>query len=134
MKLAPAISILVSCANKGVSALLVEEIAQLNRRGFGVSVANDCAGKIFYTNTDPILFKTNEDGGDLGSVSTVSSVSNTPLAFNEMAWDEVRRFFGFESRGRLKLNPDTGVAVKAFTSQTSIAMGLVTMPLTTRSG
>jgi hypothetical protein len=84
---------------------------------FGLSVAVDPAGNIFFTRFGvPTLYKTNASG------STVSSVPITPsIALGEMVWDPSSNLLlaGSEDstpvKGLYSLNPTTGAATKLFT-------------------
>lgn len=92
--------------------------------GFGVSVAVDCLGNVYYTlagNTN--LFQMDKDGVLLGTTPITDSVSGLGLVIDEMAWDETRRVLwgvlhGSNPEKVYMIDAGTGVATFAFDSQT----------------
>src|ERR1051325_5284692 len=95
--------------------------------GFGVSVAVDCDGNVYYTQQQPDdahLYKMNKTGTLLASPVITDSVSGTPLFMDEMSWDNGRRVLwaGQHNASPIRvyrINPISGVATFAFTSQST---------------
>jgi len=93
--------------------------------GFGVSVANNCDGEIYYTNNGEfVLRKTDASGTDLGFVPIVDAATGQTLDIDEMAWDETRHVLWGQLHGSnpidvYTINATTGIANFAFTSVTN---------------
>lgn len=90
--------------------------------GVGVSVAADCDGNLYYTNSySPILYKIDAVGGILGSVK-ITDAAGKDLTVGEMAWDGTRNklWAGTDNSGSpvqvWLIDPATGIATYVFTS------------------
>jgi len=95
--------------------------------GNGVSVANNCQGEIYYTHNDAVLYKTDANGADLGSVSILDA-AGSPVTIDEMAWDESRQILWgqeFDSNpvDVYTVNATTGLAAFAFTATQTVSIG-----------
>lgn len=94
--------------------------------GFGVSVAADCTGNIFYTNaSDSNLYTIDKDGNLLDTTPVTAAGTGTPLFMDEFAWDEGRKVLWAQEHGTnpinvYRLDPTTGVATFAFAGGSSI--------------
>ncbi len=92
--------------------------------GFGVSVAVDCEGNVYYTlsgNTN--LIKMDKDGNHLSTTPIVDAGSGQGLIIDEFAWDQSRNVLWSQLHGSnpvevYTIDPSTGIATHAFTSQT----------------
>jgi len=96
--------------------------------GFGVSVASDCSGSIFFTNGDSNLYRMDKTGALTGTTPITDSVAGTPLFMDEFSWDETRMVLWAQQHGSnpirvYQLNATTGVATFAFTATQSISVG-----------
>src|SRR5438477_7163513 len=95
--------------------------------GFGVSVAVDCDGNVYYTQQQPDdahLYKMNKNGTLLASPIIRDSASGAQLFMDEMSWDNGRKVLwaGQHSSNPIRVyrvNPSTGVATFAFTASQS---------------
>ena len=98
-------------------------------QGYGVSVANNCLGEIYYTHELPgsILYKTDALGVDLGSVP-IMDAAGAPVNIDEMAWDESRQILWGQVHGVAPvsvytINAVTGLATSAFIANQSVGVG-----------
>jgi len=96
--------------------------------GNGVSVANNCAGEIYYTHTNAVLYKMNAAGTDLGSVSITNVAGGAPVVIDEMAWDESRQILWGQEHGSnpvdvYQINAATGVATFSFSAIMTTSLG-----------
>src|SRR2546422_1949256 len=99
--------------------------------GYGVSVAVDCDGNVYYTQQQPDdshLYKMNKNGTLLASPIITDSVSGAQLFMDEMSWDNGRKVLwaGQHSASPIRVyrvNPTTGVATFAFTASQSVNIG-----------
>ena len=97
--------------------------------GFGVGVAVDCEGNIYYTNYPDAdftprnnLYKMDKLGNLLATVAITDS-GGSPIFIDEMAWDRGNNIlWGVEHNSNpedvYQIDPLTGTATFAFTSQT----------------
>ncbi len=93
--------------------------------GYGVSVAVDCEGNVYYTldmNTN--LIKMDKDGKLLSTTPIVDAVSRQALLIDEFAWDQTRKVLWSQLHGSnpvevYTIDPLTGIATHAFKSQTN---------------
>jgi hypothetical protein len=92
--------------------------------GFGVSVANDCQGNIFYTNNGQHnLYVMDASGTLLNTLPVVDSATGAALDMDEMAWDASRQVLWGQRHNSnpidlYTINATTGIATHAFTSTT----------------
>lgn len=92
--------------------------------GFGVSVAADCDGEIYYTNNGQLnLYVIDANGALLNTLPTVNAAGDR-LDIDEMAWDASRQILWGQLHGSnpievYTINATTGVATHAFTSITN---------------
>ncbi len=97
--------------------------------GMGVSVAVDCEGNVYYTlSSQSNLYKMDKDGNLLSTTSIVDAGSGDPLFIDEFAWDQTRNVLWSQLHGSnpvdvYTIDPATGIATFAFTSQT-ISVGV----------
>lgn len=122
---AAALTVLWIGAAHAQPGTLIKTIA-LPVTGFGVSVAADCTGNIFYTNaSDSNLYTIDKDGNLLDTTPVTAAGSGTPLFMDEFAWDEGRKILWAQEHGTnpinvYQLDPTTGVATFAFAGGSSI--------------
>lgn len=120
-----AVACLVATQNLGQAAP-GDQVVKLSLAvpGFGVSVAADCNGTIYYTGGSlTSLHKMDKTGADLGSVSITDGAGDA-LQMDEMAWDEGRGVLWAQQHGSnpiriYRLDPISGVAALAFVSATT---------------
>jgi cell division septation protein DedD len=92
--------------------------------GFGLSVAVDCQGNVYYTLlNDSNLYKMTKTG-TLISTTPVVSVTGGPLFMDEFAWDETRHILWAQEHVTTpvriyELDPATGIATFKFTGPPS---------------
>ncbi|MCK6555280.1 hypothetical protein L6Q96_11985 [Candidatus Binatia bacterium] len=122
---AAALTVLWIGAAHAQPGTLIKTIA-LPVTGFGVSVAADCTGNIFYTNaSDSNLYTIDKDGNLLDTTPVTAAGSGTPLFMDEFAWDEGRKVLWAQEHNTnpinvYQLDPTTGVATFAFAGGSSI--------------
>ncbi len=95
-------------------------------RGFGVSVAVDCNGNVYYTlagNTN--LFKMDKDGKLLATIPITNAAGGGGLLIDEFAWDNTRKVLWAQEHDTnpikiYQLEPTTGVATFKFAAGSSI--------------
>jgi hypothetical protein len=93
--------------------------------GFGVSVAVDCNGIVYYTNSgDTNLYKMDKNGVSLDSIP-IFDVGGAPLDIDEMAFQNTGgagtlwgQLHGSNPVEVYTIDPTTGIATHAFTSAT----------------
>ena len=96
--------------------------------GFGVSVASDCAGNIYFTNGDSNLYRMDKAGTLTGTTPITDAVGGAALFMDEFSWDQTRMVLWAQEHGSnpikvYQINPATGVATFAFTATQSISVG-----------
>jgi hypothetical protein len=93
--------------------------------GYGVSVAVDCQGNVYYTLAgNANLFMMDKDGNLLSTTPIVDAGSGAALIIDEFAWDASRNVLWAQLHGSnpvkvYTLDPATGIATFAFTSATN---------------
>jgi len=94
---------------------------------FGVSVASNCDGEIYYTNgNDFRLHKTDANGTNLGFVLIIDSATGAALEIDEMAWDESRHILWGQLHGS---NPVAVYTINATTGAASFAFNSITLSI-----
>ncbi|MFI5398342.1 MAG: hypothetical protein ACHQ9S_22625 [Candidatus Binatia bacterium] len=94
--------------------------------GFGVSVAVDCSGNVFYTlANDTNLYKMDKTGTLLSTTPITNANGGGGLNLDEFAWDQTRQILWATQHDSnpidiFKLDRATGVATLAFASQTPL--------------
>jgi hypothetical protein len=93
--------------------------------GYGVSVAVDCDGRVYYTiDEDTNLYVMDKDGNLLNTVPIVDSGSGQGLKMDEMAWDNSRGMLWAQLHGSdpvdvYHVDPASGMATFQWTSGTN---------------
>src|SRR5438093_3025939 len=99
--------------------------------GFGVSVAVDCDGNVYYTQQQPDdahLYKMNKTGTLLASPIIRDFSTGAQLFMDEMSWDNGRKVLWAAQHSAspirvYRVDPTTGVARFAFTASQSVNIG-----------
>ena len=110
---------------QGAPGDLVAVVPLPTTPGFGVSVAVDCDGNVYYTQQQPDdahLYKMNKNGTLLANPVIRDSVTGAELFMDEMSWDNGRKVLWAGQHNSnptrvYKVNPTTGTATLAFVSQ-----------------
>jgi hypothetical protein len=92
--------------------------------GFGVSVAVDCSGNVYYTlNPSNNLYKMDK-AGTLLSTTPILTLAGAPVVVDEFAWDETRHVLWAQQHSTspiniYQVNPTTGIATFQFAASSS---------------